>query len=126
MDMLKVGRRIFFLAGIYGVFVLTPMFFLEGRIGRDLPPPITHPEYYYGFVCIALASQALYFIIARDLLRFRPIILVGIAGKVGFAVSAFVLYAQGRTAAQVMFGPAMDLVIAALFAWVYVSTGKAQ
>jgi hypothetical protein len=25
------------------------MYFMEGRIGRDTPPPITHPENFYGF-----------------------------------------------------------------------------
>lgn len=29
-------------AGLYGLVVLLPMYFLEGRIGRDTPPPITH------------------------------------------------------------------------------------
>jgi hypothetical protein len=123
-DIHHLGRRIFFIAGVYGVLVLTPMFFLEDRIGRDLPPPITHPEYFYGFLCLALVSQALYFLIARDLIRFRPIILVGIAGKVSFAVSAFILVAIHRTPTQFLFGPVMDLFIAAVFFWVYLRTGE--
>jgi hypothetical protein len=31
-------------AGNYGLAVLVPHFFLVARIGREIPPPITHPE----------------------------------------------------------------------------------
>jgi hypothetical protein len=51
---------------IYWLVVLLPMYFLEGRIGLDSPPPITHPEYYYGFVGVAVAWQAALLVIARD------------------------------------------------------------
>jgi hypothetical protein len=37
------ARRVFMGAGIYGVVALAPLYFLEERIGRDLPPAITHP-----------------------------------------------------------------------------------
>jgi hypothetical protein len=38
------ARRVFLIAGIYGLLVLLPLSFMEGRIGRDQPPPITHPN----------------------------------------------------------------------------------
>jgi hypothetical protein len=38
------AKRVFLIAGVYGVLVLAPQYFLEARIGRDFPPPITHPE----------------------------------------------------------------------------------
>lgn len=44
------ARRVFFIAAVYGVIVLVPQYFMEARSGRDFPPPITHPEHFYGFV----------------------------------------------------------------------------
>ena len=52
---MKFARRVFLIAGIYGVVVLLPQYFLEQRHAVDRPPAITHAEYYYGFVGVALA-----------------------------------------------------------------------
>jgi len=59
------ARRVFAAAGIYGVLVLAPQYFMEGRIGRDFPPPITHPEHFYRFIGVALAWQVL-FLVSRE------------------------------------------------------------
>ena len=56
--MMLFARRTFLVAGIYGLVVLLPMYFLEGRIGRDTPPPITHPEFFYGFLGVAITNGA--------------------------------------------------------------------
>jgi hypothetical protein len=45
---MKFARLVFLVAGIYGLIVLVPQFFLERKIGTDTPPPITHAEYFYG------------------------------------------------------------------------------
>lgn len=44
------ARRVFLVAGIWGLLIMVPQYVLEDRIGRLTPPPITHPEYFYGFV----------------------------------------------------------------------------
>ena len=69
------ARRTFLIAGVYGLLALVPMYFLEGRIGRDIPPPITHPEYFYGFIGVAVAWQVAFLVIARDPVRFRPLMI---------------------------------------------------
>jgi len=38
------ARRVFTAAGIWGLLIVSPLFFLYDRIGRDTPPSITHPE----------------------------------------------------------------------------------
>ena len=43
---MRFARRVLIIAGIYGLAVVIPSYFLETRIGRDFPPPVTHPEYY--------------------------------------------------------------------------------
>jgi len=121
---IKFARRLFLVAGLYGLAVVTPLFFLEDAIGEHAPPASTHAEFYYGFVCTAFAWQVVYLMMWRDPLRFRPMLLPAILGKAGFAVSVFVLFAQGRLAAQNVVLPAIDLVLAGLFAWAYVALGS--
>jgi hypothetical protein len=118
---IQFARRLFLGAGLYGLAVLTPMFFLENPIGESDPPAITHAEFYYGFVCTALAWQLVYLMMFRDPLRWRPMLLPAIVGKAGFALSVLALFAQGRLAAWNLLLPSIDLVLAALFAWAYIA-----
>lgn len=110
------AKRVFFIAAVYGVIVLVPQYFMEARIGRDFPPPITHPEHFYGFIGVALAWQFLFFMIARDPVRYRPAMIVAILEKLAFGVAAVVLFAQGRLAAPILGAGMIDLVLAILFA----------
>jgi hypothetical protein len=59
------------IAGIYGLIVLVPQLFSESRIARDYPPVITHPEYFYGFLGVAIAWQLCFLVIAKDPVRYR-------------------------------------------------------
>ncbi len=119
------ARRVFQLAGIYGILILTPQYFLEARISRDFPPAITHPEQFYGFIGVALAWQVLFLIIATDPARFRPAMLPAILEKLGFGVATVVLFLQHRVAGPVL-GPAViDLVLALCFLAAYRRTGQA-
>jgi hypothetical protein len=52
---MKFAKIIFLIAGIWGVLILTPLYFMFNTIGRQDPPPITHPAFYYGFVGAGLA-----------------------------------------------------------------------
>lgn len=110
------ARRVFLLAGIYGILTLTPLYLLEARLSRDFPPPITHPEQFYGFVGVALAWQVVFLVLARDPVRYRPMMLPAIVEKLSFGVAVWVLFFQSRVAPP-MLGPAsVDLVLAVLFA----------
>ena len=55
--------------------MLVPQYFLEQKVGIDYPPAITHPEYFYGFLGVAIAWQVAFLIIGQDPLRFRPMML---------------------------------------------------
>lgn len=113
---MNFAKRVFFLAAVYGVLALAPQYFMEAKVGRDFPPPITHPEHFYGFIGVALAWQFVFFLIARDPVRYRPVMLVAIVEKLAFGVAAVVLFAQGRLAALILGAGLIDLLLATLFA----------
>ena len=46
---MRYAKWVFLLAGITGVLMVIPPYFLEQRFGQDNPPPVNHPEFYYGF-----------------------------------------------------------------------------
>lgn len=119
------ARWTFRIAGIYGILVLAPHYFLEGAIGRDMPPAITHPEFYYGFLGLALAWQAAFLVLARDPARFRAMMIPAILEKISFAVPAFILIAGGRSPALVAVGASIDLVLASFFLAAYLKTKPA-
>jgi hypothetical protein len=117
---MKFARWVFLLAGVYGVLVVLPQFFLERRVGEDYPPAITHPEYFYGFAGVALAWQFAFLIISRDPVRFRPMMLPGILEKAAFGFATIALYLEERLAWQMLVFGLIDLVLGVLFlvAWV--------
>jgi hypothetical protein len=118
----RFARVVFLLAGVYGLIVLAPQYFLEAQIGRDYPPAITHPEYFYGFIGLALAWQFAFLLIASDVRRYRPVMLLGVAEKFAFGVPAILLYAAGRAPGAVAGAGAADLVLGTLFVVAYAAT----
>ena len=67
----RFARRVFTVAGIYGLIVMVPQYFLAAQISRDTPPAITHLEYFYGFIGLAVAWQLVFLLIGRDPERYR-------------------------------------------------------
>jgi hypothetical protein len=121
---MKFARRLFNIAGIYGLLVLVPQYFMEAKNGRDNPPPITHPEYYYGFIGVAIAWQVLFLILARDPKRYRQMIIPAILEKLSFAIAAFILYAQQRLGTTMLLAASIDLLLGVLFIIAYVKLGN--
>ena len=119
---MKFAKTVFLVAGIYGLIVLVPQFFLERKIGVDTPPPITHPEFFYGFVCVAVAWQVLFLILSRDPIRYRPMMVPAMLEKIGFPIAVLVLYLQGRVAPTIFIPASLDLVLLFLFITAYRKT----
>src|SRR4030095_10025254 len=111
----KFSAGVFRSAGIYGLVVLLPQYFLEEKLGRNFPPSLTHPEHFYGFLGVAVAWQFAFLFIARDVRRHRLVMLAAILEKLSFGIAALVLFSQGRTAAFVAGAGLVDLLFAVLF-----------
>ena len=116
---MKFAQNVFWFAGLYGLVVIFPQLFLEERIGHDLPPAITHPEYFYGFIGVGLAWQVAFLILATDPLRYRPLIPACLIEKFSFALAVPILVYQGRTAYSVLLFGIIDLILGLLFLEAY-------
>ena len=119
---MRFAKIVFSVAGVYGLLVLVPQFFLEERLGRDFPPPVSHPEHYYGFLSVAAAWQVLFLILSRDPARYCAMMIPSILEKESFAVAAAALYTQGRVTPALLPFAAVDLVLGALFLAAYLKT----
>jgi hypothetical protein len=120
------AKRVFTAAGIYGIVVLAPLYFLEDWFGRGAPPAITHPEFFFGFVGIALAWQFVFLVIGRDPLRYQPLILPSILEKLSYGVAVIILFLLGRVVASTLVTACIDLVLGTLFVAAYLATRPHQ
>lgn len=99
-------------AAIYGAVALT-----ASLLAPALPGAARLPQ--LGFTFTALAFQIVFWIIGTAPVRYRPLMLAGVAEKLAFGVPALWLAAQGTAEpAAALFGT-VDLILGAgfLLAW---------
>lgn len=116
---MKFARVVFWIAGIWGLLIIPPLYFMFDLIGRRDPPPITHPGFYYGFAGTALAWQFAFCVIATNPVRFRPMMIPSILEKLAYATGIVLLVLQHRTNPADLVFAATDLTLAALFLAAY-------
>ncbi len=121
---MRFARLVFLVAGVYGIAVMAPMYFMEERIGRDMPPPINHPEYFYGFLGVTLAWQLLFLMLAKDPLRYRPMMMPATVEKVSYGIALVLLHLKHRLSTRVLQVGSLDWVFAVLFVAAYVATRR--
>ncbi len=119
---MKFAKVVFRIAAIWGILVITPLYFLFDTISRQDPPPITHPGFYYGFAGCALAWQLAFMVIARDPVRFRAMMIPSIFEKFSFAVAQTVLFFQHRLHPSDLFLGAIDGLLGILFVLAFLRT----
>jgi len=121
---MRFAKIVFWIAAIWGVLVITPLYFMFDLIGRNDPPPITHPGFFYGFAGAALAWQIAFFFIAKDPLRHRPLMIPSMLEKFGYGAAVVILVLQGRMhPSDLVFG-AVDLLLGLLFVVAYLKTRR--
>ena len=114
---IRFWRWVFLSAGIIGLTELAPLYFGEGTLNRAAPPALTHPEFYYGFIGVALAWQLVFIVMARDPARYRPLIPAAVTEKLLYVASTFALYVAGRVQGSgALLGATIDLGWLVLFA----------
>jgi hypothetical protein len=120
---MRFARWVFTAAGIYGFICLTPFFFIEHQIAAPAAR-LDHPEYFYGFLLVAIAFQIAFLIIARDPVRLRPMMIAAVIEKLPFGLAVPLLWAQGRVAAMPVVFSTLDIVWGVLFAIAWLRTPK--
>jgi len=116
---IRFARIVYLVAGIVGLLEVAPLYFYESTLRRTQPPAITHPEFYYGFVGIALAWQGAFLVISRDPVRFRPLMPVSWIEKALYPITVWVLVSAGRTHHDMLGAATLDVLWLVLFvaAW---------
>jgi hypothetical protein len=119
---MKFARIVFLIAGAWGFAIMTPLYFTFDLVGRSYPPPITHPELYYGFVGVTLVWQIAFLIIATDPPRHRPIMLAAILEKLVYVATMGTLYMNGHLKVGQFAVAGPDFVLAMLFVAAFIRT----
>lgn len=112
---MKFAKIVFWIAAIWGVLILTPLYFMFDMIGLKDPPPITHPAFFYGFVSVGLAFQIAFIVIARDPGRLRPMMIPAVIEKFGYGATLVVLYLQRRLTPGDLALGCIDVLFGVLF-----------
>jgi hypothetical protein len=119
---MRFAKVVFWVAGIWGILMITPLYFIFELIGKKDPPAITHPGFYYGFVGVALAWQIAFLVIARDPVRLRPMMIPSMVEKFSYAITVVALVMQGRMHGSDLVFAGTDLSLGVLFVIAYVGT----
>jgi len=112
---MQFAQVVFRTAGICGVLAILPCYFIEKQIGQYIPPPITHPEFYYALLGIVLAWQILFLIISRNPARYVAIIPAACVEKFSYAILAMIMFAQSRLSLNMFVIGLADLIFGILF-----------
>src|SRR3954468_13083914 len=93
---MRFAKTVFTGAGIWGLIVLAPLYFAFDVIGRQYPPPINHPDFFYGFAGVSIAWQIAFLVIGRDPERLQPMMLPAMLEKFTYVATLTVLFLQGQ------------------------------
>lgn len=112
----RFATVVFRVAAVYGCLVLLPQYFFPGNAG-------SRPEQFYGFIGVALAWQFVFFMVSRDVMRYRGLMLPSILEKLLFGIPVVMLFFQDRVDTMVLAAGCIDLLLALLFALAWWRTG---
>jgi hypothetical protein len=111
----KFAKSVFLWAGVAGIVALTPAYFLLNFLSARIPPPFTHPVFYYGLIAVVQVWHAAFCWISTDPVRFRPIMLFAVMEKVVFVLVAVALWLDGRAVTALLLVAAADFLLGVLF-----------
>jgi hypothetical protein len=121
---MKFARIVFIVAGIWGILVLTPLYFLRDITGLAYAPPTSYPHFFYGFLAVTLAWQIAFLVIGSDPQRYRALMIPSMIEKLGYIATATVLYGQSRISSTEATTAVPDLVLLILFIAAFVKTRR--
>jgi len=117
---------VFTCAGIWGLVVLTPLYFSFDLVGRFYPPAITHPDFFYGFIGVAVAWQIGFLLIGRDPAGLHMMMIPAILEKFGYVVTLSILYAQDSLRMGQFVVAVPDFALGLLFVFAFLQIEAAR
>src|SRR5688572_12365457 len=112
---MKLAKAVFLTAGMWGIVVLTPLYFLVDVTGRQYEAPTDYPQFFYGFLTVAMAWQIAFLVIGSSPARFRPLMIPSIIEKLGHVAGVAMLYGQARISTTDALAAGPDLLLGVLF-----------
>ncbi len=119
---MKFAKYVFIIAGVWGIAVLTPFYWLVDVTGRRYAPPTEYPHFFYGFFAITMAWQLAFLVIGSNPIRFRPLMVPSMFEKFSYVVTLVLLYNQARISAADFQAAIPDLILGILFVVAFVKT----
>ena len=119
---MRFAKVVFIAAGVWGIVVLTPLYFLIDISGRQYAAPTTYPQFVYGFLSVAMAWQIAFLMIGTSPVRFRPLMIASMVEKFGHVMTVAVLYGQARISTLDAMAAGPDLLLGALFIAAFAKT----
>ena len=123
---MKFAQIVFTAAGMWGIVVLPPLYWLVDVTGRTYDAPSSYPHFFYGFVGVALAWQVAFLVIGSNPARFRPLMIPAMLEKFGHVATLLVLYGQHRIAPVDAQAAIPDGLLGLLFIVAFVKTRRAE
>jgi hypothetical protein len=123
---MRFARFVFIAAGVWGIAVLMPLYWLVDVTGRKYVPPADYPQFFYGFVGVALAWQIAFLVIGSDPGRFRPLMIAAVVEKLGWVATLALLYGRGRITATDAQAAVPDLLLGILFILAFARTRESE
>jgi hypothetical protein len=123
---MRFAQVVFTAAGVWGIVVLTPFYWLVDVTGSTYPAPTTYPHFFYGFVAVALAWQIAFLVIGSNPARSRPFMILAMLEKFGYVTTLAVLHGQDRIAQVDAFPAVPDGLLGLLFIVAFVRTRRSD
>lgn len=121
---MRFARIVFTFAGIWGIAVLTPFYWLVDITGRHYQAPTEYPHFFWGFFAVTLAWQIGFLLIGSNPSRYRLFMLPAMVEKLGYVITLTLLYKAGRVAAADASAAIPDGLLGLLFVVAFVVTSR--
>ena len=119
---MKFARTVFIGAGLWGIAVLVPLYFLVDITGKPWPAPLNYPHFFYGFISVALAWQLAFLIIGTNPERYRLLMIPAILEKLGHVATVATLHSRGAITLEDAMTASPDLLLGLLFVAAFLKT----
>ena len=117
---MRFAKFAFIGAGVWGLVVIAPLYFLFDISGQEYVLPASYPHFFYGFLVVTTAWQIAFLLIGSNPVRFRPLMIPSIVEKLGYVVAVAVPHGNGYISNAEAMTAAPDLLLGVLFVAAFV------